>query len=147
MQETQETRFDPWVGKILGVGNDTHSSILAWKIPWTKVTGGIQSTESQRVTLQYLLILYVKCSLVILTYFLFHLNVHENSGRNFVLFYKLVGRKITSLNIEFSFQTHQFSSVSQSCPTLCNPMNCSTSGLPVHHQLPEFTQTRCPLSQ
>ena len=35
----------------------------------------------------------------------------------------------------------QFSSVSQSCPTLCNPMNRSTPGLPVHHQLPEFTQT------
>ena len=35
----------------------------------------------------------------------------------------------------------QFSSVAQSCPTLCNPMNCSTPGLPVHHQLPEFTQT------
>ena len=35
----------------------------------------------------------------------------------------------------------QFSSVSQSCPTLCNPMNCSTPGLPAHHQLPEFTQT------
>ena len=34
-----------------------------------------------------------------------------------------------------------FSSVSQSCPTLCDPMNCSTPGLPVHHQLPEFTQT------
>ena len=34
----------------------------------------------------------------------------------------------------------QFSSV-QSCPTLCDPMNCSTPGLPVHHQLPEFTQT------
>ena len=34
-----------------------------------------------------------------------------------------------------------FSSVAQSCPTLCDPMNCSTSGLPVHHQLPEFTQT------
>ena len=35
----------------------------------------------------------------------------------------------------------QFSSVKQSCPTLCNPMNCRTPGLPVHHQLPEFTQT------
>ena len=35
----------------------------------------------------------------------------------------------------------QFSSVSQSCPTLCNPMNRSTPGLPVHHQLPGFTQT------
>ena len=35
----------------------------------------------------------------------------------------------------------QFSSVTQLCPTLCDPMDCSTPGLPVHHQLPEFTQT------
>ena len=35
----------------------------------------------------------------------------------------------------------QFSSVTQSCPTLCDPMNGSMPGLPVHHQLPEFTQT------
>ena len=35
----------------------------------------------------------------------------------------------------------QFSSVPQSCPTLWEPMNCSTPGLHVHHQLPEFTQT------
>ena len=35
----------------------------------------------------------------------------------------------------------QFSSVTQSCLTLCEPMNHSTPGLPVHHQLPEFTQT------
>ena len=35
----------------------------------------------------------------------------------------------------------QFSSVTQSCPTLCDPMDCSTPGLPVHHQLPETTQT------
>ena len=42
----------------------------------------------------------------------------------------------------------QFSSVAQSCLTLWDPMNCSTPGLPVHHQLPEFTQTNpCPLSQ
>ena len=35
----------------------------------------------------------------------------------------------------------QFSSVAQSCPTLCDHMNCSTPGLPVYHHLPEFTQT------
>ena len=34
----------------------------------------------------------------------------------------------------------QFSSVTQSCPTLCDPMDCSTPGFPVHHQLPELTQ-------
>ena len=37
--------------------------------------------------------------------------------------------------------TVHFSSVAQSCLTLCNPMNCSMPGLPVHHQLPELTQT------
>ena len=35
----------------------------------------------------------------------------------------------------------QFSSVTQSCPTLCYPMDCSTPGLPIHHQLLELTQT------
>ena len=41
--------------------------------------------------------------------------------------------------IEYSWI--QFSSVAQSCPTVCDPMDCSRPGLPVHHQLPEFTQT------
>ena len=36
---------------------------------------------------------------------------------------------------------NQFSSVTQSCPTLCDPMDCCMPGLPVHHQLQEFTQT------
>ena len=40
-----------------------------------------------------------------------------------------------------TFSSAQFSSVAQLCPALCDPMNCSTPGLPVHHQLPEFTQT------
>ena len=40
-----------------------------------------------------------------------------------------------------TIQKVQFSSVAQSCPILCDPMNHSTPGLPVHHQLPEFTQT------
>ena len=38
-------------------------------------------------------------------------------------------------------QNTRFSSVAQLCPTLCDPVNCSMPGLPVHHQLPEFTQT------
>ena len=36
----------------------------------------------------------------------------------------------------------QFSSVAQSCLTLCDPLDCSTAGFPVHHQLPEMAQTR-----
>ena len=41
----------------------------------------------------------------------------------------------------------QFSSAGQSCPTLYNPMNSSTPGLPVHHQIPEPTPNSCPLSR
>ena len=42
--------------------------------------------------------------------------------------------------IQYPFRI-QFSSVAQSCSTLCDPMDCSRPGLPVHHQLLEFTQT------
>ena len=66
----------------------------------------------------------------------------------------LLGRKVTinldsilkSRDITLPIQVHlvnsvQFSSVAQLCPTLCDPMNRSTPGLPAHHQLLEFTQT------
>ena len=43
--------------------------------------------------------------------------------------------------ILYNIDSVQFSSVTQSCLTLCDPMNLSTPGHPVHHQLPEFTQT------
>ena len=48
---------------------------------------------------------------------------------------------IINIPIHFYLTSFQFSSVAQSCPTLFDPMNHSTPGLPVHHQLPEFTQT------
>ena len=50
----------------------------------------------------------------------------------------------TQLSLESNSHIHtsdQIRSVTQSCLTLCNPMNCSTPGLPIHHQLPEFTPT------
>ena len=47
----------------------------------------------------------------------------------------------TRLDYSLSFLLLRFSSVAQSCPILCNLMDCSTPGLPVHHQLPELTQT------
>ena len=53
--------------------------------------------------------------------------------------FRLKLKKVGKTTREFS--SVQFSSVAQSCLTLCYPMNRSTPGLPVHHQLPEFTQT------
>ena len=57
---------------------------------------------------------------------------------------KLPKKMIFSVDFSAFFWSHwhrQFSSVTQSCLTLCDPMNRSTPGLPVRHQLPEFTQT------
>ena len=49
-------------------------------------------------------------------------------------------RTLKGISDQFkTFIFYQFSSVTQSCPILCDPMNRSTPGLPVHHQLPEFT--------
>ena len=46
-----------------------------------------------------------------------------------------------NIHVYVQYTSVHFSSVTQSCPTLCDPMNRSMPGLPVHHQLPEFTQT------
>jgi len=48
---------------------------------------------------------------------------------------------LASKDLKTYSEKFQFSSVTQSCLTLCDPMDCSTPGLPVYHQLPEFTQT------
>ena len=53
---------------------------------------------------------------------------------------EVIKQEMARVNIDI-FSSVQFSSLAQSCPTLCKPMNRSTPGLPVHHQLPEFTQT------
>ena len=53
----------------------------------------------------------------------------------------IIWRFLNLFLAQISVLRSQFSSVTQSCPTLCDSMNCSTPGLPVHHQLSEFTQT------
>ena len=64
------------------------------------------------------------------------------SQHNFILFLSLATSRCKQLEDLQAFrETVQFSSVAQLCPTLHDPMNRSTPGLPVHHQLPEFTQT------
>ena len=56
-------------------------------------------------------------------------------------FEKLTNRRNSNPGWTPQFSSVQFSSIAQSCLTLCNPVNCSTPGLSVHHQLPEFPQT------
>ena len=61
----------------------------------------------------------------------------------FILFLSQVycGVSLRAASHVTQFSSVHFSSVTQSCPTLCDPMNGKTPGLPVHHRLPEFTQT------
>ena len=90
----------------------THSSILAWKIPWTEEPEAWQATVcgSQRVGHDWAT------------------NIHTHT-QVFQTWWKLI------------VLVFHFHSVCKSCPTLHNPMDHRTPGLPVHHQLPEFTQT------
>ena len=53
--------------------------------------------------------------------------------------YLTTGKRIALTAAAAAAKVLQFSSVAQLCPTLCDPMNCSTPALPVHHQLLEFT--------
>ena len=80
-----------------------------------------------------------------LWYYKFHICIHHSmlTTKTSVSTYHHTAGSLYSFCPSLCLLSHsvQFSSVTQSCPTLCNPMNCSTPGLPVHHQLPEFTQT------
>ena len=88
----------------------TYSSVLAWRIPWTEEPGGLKDLDSKS----------------------------QRPGHNWVIdTFTSHGLRTDSL---LNLPSVQFSSVTQSCPTLCDPMNRNMPGLPVHHQLPESTQ-------
>ena len=63
---------------------------------------------------------------------LLHIDINSNSNK-----YKLESLIMIEIVVSHDFTYLQFSSVAQSCPTPCNPMNRSTPGLPVHYQFPE----------
>ena len=106
----------------------THCSILAWRVSWTEEPSRLQSTGSQRVRHNRVTNRVKRAGL--------KLNIKNKTKQN---------KKLRSWHpVPFSsvqFSLVHFSSFAQSCLTLCDPMNCSTPGLPVYHQLPEFTQT------
>ena len=110
----------------------THSSVLAWRIPGTAEPGGLPCMGSHRVGHDWSdfaaaaalinkagLHLPSCCCLMCPFFHFSHLLLSYGQAKTF----------------------YQIRSVAQSCPTFCDPMNRSTPGLPVHHQLPEFTQS------
>ena len=114
----------------------THSSILAWEIPWTEDPGGLQSLESQRVEHNLatekkpgitLCFKYLKSDWAYVLYLVMKVFFYKKKHKwsDYMLYFRqlllLFGRPL--------------------CPALCNPMDCSTPGLPVpHHLLPKFAK-------
>ena len=147
----------------------THSRILPWETTRTEKPGGRQSTGSQRVRhngtpdmhtstwgevqwashfIRITLRSLVRVCRSLKTNSRWRLSAGSLLGSSFWInkswgmgkearLRKVRERGRGRLNFQFS----SVQLVTQSCPTLCDPMDCSTPGLPVHHQLPEFTQT------
>ena len=128
----------------------THSRTLAWKIPWTEEPGRLQSMGWRRVGHDW------ETSLSLFTFMHWRRKWQPTPvflPGEFQGCWSLVGcclwgrtvghdwSNLAAAAADYSYSFFIFSSVAQSCPTLCNPMNRSTQGLPVQHQLPEFTQT------
>ena len=112
----------------------THSSVLAWRIPGTgSLLGcrlwGCAESDMTEATQQQQQQLFDKWWLIDLQPYLYLYSCTRNQDSQKTLLPWVLGHSV------------QFSSVIQSCLTLCNPMNPSMAGLPIHHQLPEVTQT------
>ena len=112
-----------------------HSSTLAWKIPWAEEPVRLQSMGFRRVRQDWA---------NWLSLFTFMHWRRKWQPTSILLSGKSHGQRTLVGYSSWGFKKVRhihFSSVAQSCSTLWDPMNRSTPGLPVHHQLPEFTQT------
>ena len=113
-------------------GKATHSSILAWRIPMTVVHGVAKSqTRLRDFHFQFHIYLYIYLSIT--SYLSIHL---------------LMDTQVVSISWQMQIMllwklgfVHSVSSVTQWCLTLCNRLDCSMPGFPVHQQLPELAQT------
>ena len=108
----------------------THSSILVWKIPWTeepdKVLDMTEVTE-HACRDQEKVLRRVQPAAQALCHLGHMIQYIQCTGHSPVVTVRSASSSVNS--------------VAQSCPTLCDPMNLSRPGLPIHHQLPESTQT------
>ena len=91
--------------------------------------------------LMMVILIGVRYLIVDLTYIYLITNNIECLFKNFLIIYMSSLEKCLFRSSENFFDSVQFKSVAQSCLTLCDLMDCSMPGFPVHHQLPEFTQT------
>ena len=112
-------------GWLEGNGNPLQHSCLENSMDWGAWWATVHGVAKSRTQL----------------HFHFHFMVTSNLDRGFMFTQDSPLIQVWALTIPQVFLCVQFNSVTQSCPTLGNPKNRSTPGLPVHHQLPEFTET------
>ena len=118
----------------------THSSVLAWRMPGMGDPGGLRSLGLHRVGHDW-------SDLVVVERWYHRIYLQGNNGETDIEISLMDMRSgderwdVWRGTWKLTFSSVQFSSVTQSRLTLRNPMNHSMPGLPVHHQLPEFTQT------
>ena len=107
-------------------GMATHSSILVWKIPWTEESDRLQSMGLQRVGHSWAISLHFTSTIL-----------------KVLNFWNIVFSTLSYCYV-FILEWKGFQnfccSVSQSCPALCDLMDCSTTGIPVPHDILEFAQ-------
>ena len=96
---------------------------------------GMQNLRKMHATHQTLRLIRVKKLCYIYIYICVYIYTHTHTHTHMLLVEGLRSSK----KFPRASWSYQFSSVAQQCMTLCNPMDYSTPGLPVHHQLPEFT--------
>ena len=106
----------------------THSSVLAWRTPRMGEPGGLPSMGSHKVEHDWSDLAAVAAAYILLFILNFGSEIH------------IIKKIILCKQNWQMFSYYKFSSVTQSCLTLGNPMNHSTPGLPVYYQLLEFTQ-------
>ena len=125
-----------------------HSSTLAWKIPWMEEPGRLQSMGLRRVGHDW------ATSLSLFTFMHWRrkwqplqrscLENPRDGGAWWAAIFGVAPSQTWLKRLSSSSNSSvfsQFSSVAKSCPSLCNPMDCSMPGFPVHYQLPELAQT------
>ena len=130
-------RFNTWLGKIPFKRKCQVIPVLSlgqWDTPMDR--GALRPTV-HRVAKSWTWLNYITLTILTQKYTLTHTHTHIHT-------HTLLERQEPNNQSEafqVTLRSDQIRSVAQSCPTLFDPMNRSTPGLPVHHQLPEFTQT------
>ena len=104
-----------------------------WMVYKPQISGYLSSVISCGVPIYLCIITFFFLLLICL---LLYRDSHPQTGKTEQ---KIIFRLLQT--ILWCLSSVQFSSVAQSCPTLCNLMDCNMPGLPAHHQLPEFTQS------